>query len=75
MSDLLSLKTEISQLSDEELKDLLMGIRQNRRTVKPKADATTKKSSVTKKETSTETLLSGIDKNMAAALLAALGRK
>jgi BRCT domain type II-containing protein len=76
MSDLLTLKKEISQLSDQELTDLLMGIRQTRRTIKPKADSSVaKKATAPKKEASTETLLSGLNKETAALLLATLRGK
>uniref|UniRef100_A0A6M3KQU7 Uncharacterized protein n=1 Tax=viral metagenome TaxID=1070528 RepID=A0A6M3KQU7_9ZZZZ len=66
--ELSDLKKSISELNEEELHSLLGSIRANRRVSKRPLAAT--KSSVSKTEVSTKTLLDNINSDQAAALLA-----
>ena len=75
--ELSDIKPSLSELSDEELHDMLMGIRQNRRTVKanphketkPKATRTTK----SKPEVSIKALMASMTPEQIAAALAQIG--
>lgn len=75
--ELKDIKDSLGELSDEALRDLLMGIRGNRRTAKPKPTATTRKAAPkkAKPEASTNALLAALSPDQLAQLLTQLGGK
>ena len=72
--DLSDLKSELGEKSDQELMDLLQGIRQNRRTPAARPKAETKKTTNKSETISLDALLASALQNpeMKAALLAQL---
>lgn len=72
--DLSDLSQTAAQMSDEKLQELLMEIRQNRRTA-PERKAETKKAPAKKVELSLDALLASASPEMRAQLIAQLGGK
>jgi len=69
--DLSDIKASLSTMSEEELHDLLMGIRSNRRVTKRPPSA----AKVSKSEVSADTLIKGMSPEQAAVLLAMMDGK